>query len=525
MAIILKARFRNLKHKFVVQPDDSVYTVRDEIARAFELPNYCVQMKISFPPKEFSWNSKTKVQEIFGENAMIVVQEGSSNMAPDPYSDSEEDENASASDSGLSHTQDTLGSVSKSLWRIASFKDWGLEEDEWGSQFEVVWHNLPHLSAEMLKSLMENRLRSKRLDSRSSYLDEILDDEKFASLFEHAKSISEILSSFFQMQYYYSDEVASNIAFIVASFYGAPEYLKTLSESERLTVHFNEMVDARPLLLQQKYENAGLSREEMMDTILKNCAISADCTPNAQKFLDKLRERCSVVVSPTDQKKRDLDMIQFLKDHGLCVCPTGTLLAEFKKHVIQLSILPIPEEKKEEEEEVSTWTCECGWDNELDALTCYICQKPNPDQETDDTKVDASTSESDPKKNYSPGIIANNLSVDNSGSSSGDITHSSVSLINASPPVQTSTSSPASTSNTSNVSNSTDPLVQTTNTSVIQVSNDSEVVPFSQFVNAYVMKNLGSDSVDRLRADARSFYDIMKNDPSTLLETFQSFQL
>merc|ERR1719336_151481 len=210
-------------------------------------------------------------------------------------------------------------------------------------------------------------------------------------------------------------------------------------------------------------------------------------------------------------------------------------------------ILPIPEEKKEEA--VSTWTCDCGWEsNKVDALTCYICQEPRPDQQTDETKVDASTNEElDPTKtaleSYFASLTARNpstplintypafqTSLNTSTSSSGDTANAPIlSLLNANPAVQTSsntsTSSPASTSNTSNGSSSTAPLVQTTSTSVIQVSNDSEVVPFSQFVNAYVMKNIGSDSVDRMRADARSFYDSIKNDPSTLLEAFQSFQL
>jgi len=502
MDIVLKARFRNQKHQFVVRTDDTVYMVRNELARAFGFPSYNVQMKNGFPPKEFAWNSKTKVQEVIKKNDMIVVQEGPSNMSFEACSDSEENENAS-SDSGMSQAnKDNVGSISKNLWRIATFKEWGLQEGEWGRQFQVVWNNAPELSAEIIKTIEENRIRLKRLDSRSDFLKKILQEENLENRFADAKPITEILSLFFQMIFQYSNQTASDIAFIVASYCGAPEYLQTLSVSEQLKIHINEVVDKTPTLLEKQY--AILSRQEMMDLILKNCAMRKVSLENGALFFGSLRERNPTALSDLEYIAWKLDFIKFLRDHELCEGPSEDLT---KKQKIQLRILPLPG-KENQEAEVSIWTCDCGWNNQTDDLKCYICQKPKPAEQISVEDIEEATSKDEPEsKNVTfDDFLANFFAT--------------TSTTNTSSVISTSTSAQIDTSSSTTVN----PPVQPTSTATSQAADDNYVVSFSQFVNAYVEKNLGSASMDRMRSDARTFYDNIKSDPETLLEAFQSFQ-
>merc|ERR550534_3117058 len=85
------------------------------------------------------------------------------------------------------------------------------------------------------------------------------------------------------------------------------------------------------------------------------------------------------------------DMVAFLIDHQLCWSKRSKNALLMSNQMIQLELLPLPEEKVEEEkkEEISNWTCYCGWNqNKTDELACQICEEPRPDEQIPDQNVE-----------------------------------------------------------------------------------------------------------------------------------------
>lgn len=260
-----KARFGGRSHMFVVNKHDPVLHVRQEISRHFDLLPEHIQMKVGYPSTQLEWNVQTRVHEVLRTREIILVQKGPSKFIK-PIEFGEDDSDREAWD------EDDDDSVNESY----------VTQDEFQREMEI--------RREMEKFLERRRIRLAQPRKMSSYLKIILEREHYVDQFYESNDIKQIIGFKLQLEYDYDKATARYLGSIIANFCGSEEFLKTLSDRERLDLHIFEVVDKNPSLEHKKYIQ--LKREEMLEFILENCKLASppsEC--NKESFYNEVHKR------------------------------------------------------------------------------------------------------------------------------------------------------------------------------------------------------------------------------------------
>jgi hypothetical protein len=496
-----KAKFQNKTHMFVVKKHDPVLYVRQEISRHFDLTPENVQMKTGYPWKQFNWNKETRVHEVLRKMQTILIQKGPSKVI-EPIDFGDED-------------------FEQSTWD---------EEDD--SANESCVHQ-EQIRREMEKFLEQRQIRLAQPKRISKYLKIILEREHYLDQFYEAKDIKQIISFKLQLEYYYNIEVAEYLGSIIGCFCGSEEFLKTLSDRERLELHFFEVVDKNPSLENKRYFQ--LRREEMLEFMLENCKLAPPPLKcNKLEFYKEVKKRHSfgeLVTSYALEK----DIFDFLQDSDLA--RKGATLLTTTSQYISLQFV----DKESKEKEVKHWICStCQWENEEDHLECYICQEAKivsavrvPAVLDKQTSL-SNTSIGDDERLPLGGIFSDdlfNFSVQN-GRNALDKTKTSKQAIqkdSVNPTSKKLTKLPKSSKKNSwfgsifNWSKGKKGLNQDKKAENNSVDSHN-IVPFDQFLNAYFLVNASKNDFDTIKLDAQELYNAVKSDSSLLLELFENLQ-